>query len=229
VRIVCFSFIAAAAHAQSFPGCELPAGYERAERPRLSLATGEPLPGPEVYIESLRRGFDDGNPRSCSNVGVLTLVLDPRTITATEVYSFDIAGGTLPAGLLPNGYVESVDLGAEQRGFRFYWLDLAPDADELAPLDGVIRINRTTYAGEPAIPMVLEVVDRGGVPERTSRLWNSTGIWIGVTLILLAFVSLRLKAFRRTGRRKDDLAAIQARLKELAAEKSASRGSDSGK
>ena len=156
------------------------------------------------------------------------IVLDPRTITETEVYSFGVAGGTLPQGLLPNGYVESVELGAGQRGFHFYWLDLAPSADELVPLNGVIRINRTTYSGELSTPMVLEIADRGGVPERTSRLWNSTSIWIGVTLILLAFVSLRMKAFRRPGRRKDDLAAIQARLKELAAEKTASGGRDSG-
>jgi hypothetical protein len=154
-------------------------------------------------------------------VGVLTLELDPRSIGPTEVYSFELAGGTLPNGLLPGGYVRSVEIGDGRQGFRFYWLDLAPGATQLVPLDAVIRINRSTFAGVRSEPMVLDVVDSGGQPETTSRLWNSTGIWIGVALVLLVFVSLRMRAFRRPGRRRDDLAAIQARLRTLAEEKKA--------
>lgn len=219
--ILCFGCFAAAAHAQSFPGCDLPAGYERAEPPRPSVLSDNPDPGPQVRVELLRRGFDDGNPRSCSNVGVLTLVLDPGSIGPTEVYSFEVAGGSLPSGLLPGGYVESVELGGNQRGFRFYWLDLAPDDDELAPLNGVIRIVRSTFAGVRSEPMVLNIADPGGVPEATSRGWNSTSIWIGIALVLLAFVSMRMKVFRRSGRRRDELAEIQERLRALADEKRA--------
>jgi hypothetical protein len=221
--VVCLACVAAAANAQPFPGCDLPPGFERAERPRLSISSSEPGPGPQIRVESLRRGFDDGNQRSCSNIGVLTLVLDPQTMTETEVYSFEVAQGRLPQGLLPGGYVESVDLGSGQRGFRFYWPDLRAGDDELAPIGAVVRINRTFYDGTRSEPMVLDIFDAGGAPETTSNIWNSTVVWIVVAALLLAIVSLRMKAFRRSGRRQDELADIQSRLRQLAAENTASR------
>lgn len=226
-RLVCIGCFASAvpvsAGAQTFPGCDLPAGYERAERPRLSLASDDPRPGPGLRVESVRRGFDDGNERSCSNVGVLTLVLDPQSVTETEVYSFEVAEGRLPRGLLPNGYVESVDLGAGQRGFRFYWLDLAPGDAELAPIGAALRISRTFYDGSRSEPMIVDVFDAGGAPDSTARIWDSPLTWIAVAVLLLAVVAARMKVFRRAGGRSDELAQIQARLRQLAADKAASR------
>ena len=46
-------------------------------------------------------------------------------------------------------------------------------------------------------------------------------------LVLLAFIGMRMKLFRRPGRRQDELAAIQARLRQLAAENAASRAEES--
>jgi uncharacterized membrane protein len=67
--------------------------------------------------------------------------------------------------------------------------------------------------------MLLEIYDAGGAPETTSGRWNSPLIWVVVALVLLVFIGVRMKAFRRPSQRKDELAAIQARLRELADEK----------
>jgi len=216
-RFVSLYLIAVAAHGQDIPGCILPAGYERAEPPlRRNELQRDPLPGPRLRIESLRRGFDDGIERSCSNAGVLELVINSSDIGPTDIYSFEIAEGTLPDGLLPQRYVEPVELRPGQQGFRLYWLDLPPGADQLAPLDAVIRIRRTTYAGLSSAPMVLAITDAGGAPARTARAWNSTWLWTGVAAILLTLVWLRTR--RRRSGRSSELAEIQQRLRELAKE-----------
>ncbi len=224
---ICLSVFAASGSAQSIPGCVMPIGYERAQPPRASAAQNELLDGPRILIDSLRRGFEDGKPRSCSNAGVITLVIDPNDVSPTDVYSFEVASGRLPDGLLPSGYVEPIDIGSGRQGFRFTWLDLAPGDATLASIDAVIRINRISFAGERSEPMLLPIIDVGGAPASTSRLWNSTFVWIAVALVLLVYVGMRMKLFRRPGRRSDELAAIQTRLRELAADKTASRTDES--
>ncbi len=219
VRAACLVLAAGAVHGQVIPGCPVPAGYERAQPPRPSALREDPPPGPRIRVESLRRGFDDGRGRSCSNAGELMLVIDARDVSPTDVYSFELVSGNLPEGLLPQGYVEPVELSAGQHGFRFFWVDLAPGTQELEPLDAVIRINRTSFAGVRSEPMVLEIYDAGGAPEITSGRWNSPLVWVIVALVLLVFIGVRMKAFRRPSQRRDELAAIQARLRELADEK----------
>jgi len=219
-RIALLFLGTAAANAQDIPGCVLATGYERAEPPlRRSAVPDDPPPGPRVRIESLRRGFDDGTARSCSNAGVLELVINPRDVGQTDIYSFEIADGSLPEGLLPERYVEAIELRPGEHGFRFYWLDLPPGAEQLQPLDAVIRIQRTNFAGQRSSPVVLEIADPGGTPASTARLWNSTWLWAGVAAVLLAVVWLRTSARRRKSGRRDELAEIQARLRELANEK----------
>ena len=134
----------------------LPRGYERAEPPlRSSAAQDDPLPGPRLRIESLRRGFDDGVARSCSSAGVLELVIDPRDVGPTDIYRFELADGSLPEGLLPSGYVEPIELRPAEFGFRFHWLDLPEGTDQLMPLEATIRIRRADFAGLTSAPMVL--------------------------------------------------------------------------
>lgn len=211
---------AAAAEAQDIPGCVLPVGYERAEPPlRRSELQDEPLPGPRIRIESLRRGFDDGNTQSCSNAGVLELVINSSDVGPTDIYSFEVANGTLPDGLLPERYVEPVELRPGEHGFRFYWLDLPPGADQLTPLDAVVRIRRTNFSGLSSAPMVLDIVDPGGTPASTGGIFDSTWLWVGVALLLLVVVWRRTSAGRRRSGRDSELAEIQARLRELADQK----------
>ena len=195
---------ASQAQAQRIPGCAMPPGYERAQPPRLSAAQTQLRERPLILIDSLRRGFDDGNPRSCSNAGVLTLVISETDRAPTEVYSFEIAQGSLPEGLLPSGYVEPIDIGSGRQGFRFSWLDLRAGSQMLASIDGVIRITRVSFAGERSEPLLVPIIDAGGEAARsTSRLWNSTFVWIIVALALLVFIGMRMKLFRRRGRRSD--------------------------
>jgi hypothetical protein len=213
--------------AQNIPGCAMPPGYERAQPPRLSAAQTQLRERPSVLIDSLRRGFDDGNPRSCSNAGVLTLVINESDTAPTEVYEFDVAEGSLPQGMLPSGYVEPIDISSGRQGFRFSWLDLREGSDTLASIDAVLSITRVSYAGERSEPLLVPIMDAGGVAARsTSPLWNSTIVWIGVALVLLVFIGMRMKLFSSSGRRQDDLEAIQARLRTLADEKRGQRGAD---
>jgi hypothetical protein len=218
-RILCLALLSIAAHGQEIPGCILPAGYERAQPPRPSALRDAAPPGPRIRVQSLRRGFDDGRGRSCSNAGELQLVIDSRDVGPTDVYSFELVSGTLPERLLPQGYVEPVELSPGQHGFRFFWLDLVPGAPELETLDAVVRINRASFAGVRSEPMVLEIYDPGGTPASTSGRWNSPVVWVVIAIVALAVTALRMKAFRRPSRRRDELAEIQARLRELAEEK----------
>ena len=209
-----------AAQAQEIPGCILPVGYDRAQPPRINTSQTALLPGPRLRLESIRRGFDDGVPRSCSNAGVLTLRLDPRDVAPTDVYSFEVATGRLPADLLPEGYVEPIELPSGDFGFRFLWLDLPAGSRELAPLVAVVRINRVSFSGNRSEAMLLDVLDPGGTAATTARNWNSSLLWAVVAGILLVLVWLRTTGkTRRRMRRKNDLEEIQARLRELANDK----------
>ena len=155
---------------------------------------------------------------------MLTLAIGETDTAPTEVYTFELAEGSLPDGLLPSGYVEPIDIGSGRQGFRFAWLDLRAGAQTLAAIDGVMRITRVSFAGERSEPLLVPIIDAGGEAARsTSPLWNSTLVWVVVALALLGFIGMRMKLFRRPGKRSDELAEIQARLRELAADKAASR------
>ena len=200
-------------------GCSFPPGYESAQPPRINAAQTELLPGPRIYLESISRGFSSGNFDTCSDSGSITLIIDPRDVSPTDLYAFEVADGAFPDAVLPEGYVEPVELASGETGFSFHWLDLPPGAQELQPIDAMVRINRISWAGELSTPMLLRIESPGGAPVRATQAWNSIVMWIGVAIVLLALVSFRSNAFKRSSGSKAELAAIQARLRELAEEK----------
>lgn len=221
VRLILIACVCCSAPAA---GCDFPPGFSSAQTPRSNSAQQELLAGPRIYVESIRRGFIDRNFASCAQAGVITLILDPRDISPTDVYSFEPVDGTLPGEVLPRGNVRPVELESGQTGFAFHWNDLLPGAQSLETIDALIRINRISFAGDRSAPLLLRLESAGGPPASPAlslQNWNAIAMWVAAALVLLVIVSLRMKAFRRPSRRRDDLAAIQARLRVLANEKRA--------
>lgn len=197
--------------------CSLAPGFRFADPHRdagLAPRTRVP-PAPTLYAE-LKRGFDGGGFGSCTEVGALTFIIDDGGAASSDAYLF-ATSGRLPDGVIPNGLVVPVELDEGQIGFRFNWLDLAPGADILAPIDATIEVRRVTVFGRASEPAQLRVTHAGGKPPPQtyddaigvmSRL-TQIAIALLVPLFVLGYVRQRLAWKRKlrefqSGRASDD-------------------------
>lgn len=202
--------------------CDAAPGWQAAQSPRLNTAQRELLPGPRIYLESVRRGFFGSNLSACADSGVITVMIDARDVSPTDVYSFELADGAIAQDALPGGFVRPIELDSGETGFQFRWLDLRAGARELEPIDAVVRIRRVSFAGDRSEAMLLAIDSPGGpaaAPTLALRNWMGTVVWIVAAVLLFAFIGRRMRAFRPGARRENQLAAIQARLHTLAQSK----------
>lgn len=132
---------------------ELPVGLEA--RNQIALA-------PALRLESLRRGFDDGQSDSCSTFGELTLVVEDSITASAAVYFFEVTGGGFPERIFPNQLTAPIELANKELGFVFHWLDLPAGADRLDPIDATITVRRISALGTASEPTTLRIVHGGG-------------------------------------------------------------------
>lgn len=197
---VIFAIAVAALAGTDARGCSPPPGYRIVEAPIASIESRTRVPPPPTLrLESLARGFDDGIEASCSNRGVLTLVVEDETGDDGTAYLFDVKEGRAPADLVPSGLMLPITLETGEPGFVFRWLDLSSGAAALEPIVATIEARRISQYGLASAPTTVRVAHAGGTlpPKRYSRtisvLRRSTQIAIAllVPLFLLAYLRQR--------------------------------------
>jgi len=143
--------------------CSFAPGFETARPTGLGIERieDEQFP-PPLLVPLLQRGSDDGNYASCSDAGVLTFILRERTNLAIGGYELVLVDGEFPsADLFPDSPILPVDLGDDEVGFRFVWLDLPYGRSTLEPIDVTIEIRRLSRA-TVSKPITIHIEHQGG-------------------------------------------------------------------
>jgi hypothetical protein len=178
--------------------CSPPPGYRIVEAPAAGIETRARIPPqPMLRVQSLTRGFDDGMGTSCSDTGVLTLVVEDAAENGGTAYFFDVTDGRAPADLLPRRLITPVELETGEVGFVFRWLDLPPGATSLEPIVATIEARRISQFGLASAPATVRIAHAGGnlPPKAYTRtiavLRTVTQIAIALLVPLFVFAYLR--------------------------------------
>lgn len=126
-----------------------PAGFGSA------LPPGPKLPPPEINLESLTRGYDDGDYASCSDAGILVFSVPGELGIG---YEFRIVEGSFPDAVIPDYPVRPAM--NEPDKLRFVWLDY--QGGPIEPIDVVIEVRAVSGAGDRGESTLLEIYHPGG-------------------------------------------------------------------
>ena len=117
---MCFTTFAAS----TIYACRFAPGYRLFElNPRAVPLSGDAPAPPEVRVQLLKRGFDDGDFASCSDAVVLTIELGDGEADRKIGYIFTIESGPIHDKKLPDEVVAPIELSDGRPGFYFVWLD----------------------------------------------------------------------------------------------------------
>lgn len=136
--------------------CSFAPGYEAFRMAPVLRPTLVPAPAPEVVVESIQRGYDDGELASCSDAGILVLKVPSDSVG----YHFEVVAGSFDDLVFPEGYVRTVEPGR----LRFVWLDGELEWQE--SIDVLVRITTLSSDGVPSERQVLRIRHPGGASER---------------------------------------------------------------
>jgi hypothetical protein len=157
MRVLALIAIVGALAAQPAFACSLGPGYEAfgagltLSRPTMMLA-----PAPDVTVETIERGYDDGDGGSCSDAGVLVLTVPSDALG----YRFELVAGSLEEDVFPSGYVRTRERGR----LRFVWLDGEHDWQE--SIDVLLKITTLSATGVVSEPTLLRIRHSGGASAR---------------------------------------------------------------
>lgn len=153
--------------------CSFAPGYEIAKPPSRFPAewSSSSLAPPSVSLFSLHRGFGVPDGTSCTDAGILAVLLE-RADPDIAGYTFELVDGTFPDRVLPEAIITPVDYEDGKRGFTFIWLDLPRGSTVLKPIDATIEVRQISTAGVESEPALLHVRDPGGSSLDPSRRWE---------------------------------------------------------
>lgn len=152
--------------------CDFPYGWELGPPPLTPALEGEiPPDAPRIEVLSLERGFNDGQPFSCSDAGILTLVVRGPDSGRRAGYLFELVESrdAFPDQVLPDLVIAPIELGDGLKGFRFVWLDLPHGQRTLSPVDVVIEVRLIVRPGLVSEPTRVEVKHPGGRPSASQH------------------------------------------------------------
>lgn len=132
--------------------CTFAPGYQAFRAAPIVRPTLVPAPAPEVVVESIERGYDDGDGASCSDAGILVLRVPSNALG----YHFQIVAGGFDDVVFPEGYVRTVEPGR----LRFVWLDGELSWQER--IEVLVRVTTLSSDGVPSEPQVLRIRHPGG-------------------------------------------------------------------
>ena len=120
------------------------------------------IPKPPVISKfTITRGYDDGNGGSCSDAGILRIVLGKSEGVYIQSYEIRVASGSLPEHLIPEFFITPIRFASGEQGFDFYWLDMPQGSTELKVIDAVLEIRQLTYGGRLSEPSYVRVINLG--------------------------------------------------------------------
>jgi hypothetical protein len=156
MRTLALLAIVGAFVAQPAFACSVGPGYEAFRvAPKLLRPTMTLAPAPDVAVETIERGYDDGGRGSCSDAGVLVLKV-PSDVLG---YRFELVAGSLD-DVFPDGYVRTRERGR----LRFVWLDGEHDWQE--SIDVLLKITTLSATGVVSEPTLLRIRHSGGASPR---------------------------------------------------------------
>jgi hypothetical protein len=141
-------------------GCSFAAGYrEFAAGSDTPPAADAAVVTPRMYVDELRRGYDDGNFASCSDAGILTIVIQDGAAAQDLGFDFILESGAFPDAVLPERIVSPIELGDGLWGFSFVWLDLPAGKAEVDPIDVRIAVRAVSIRQQWGEKVFLDVQD----------------------------------------------------------------------
>lgn len=120
--------------------CSFAPGYRTFELISTQPPNSGPPPiTPGLSVHSIERGTDDGNFASCSDAGILTILIDIPEPARNLGFLFELESGSFPDKVLPDEVVAPVDLGDGLLGFYFVWLDRPAASSGVEAID--VRVS----------------------------------------------------------------------------------------
>ena len=159
IPIVSSLFILLWPTASHADGCWLE-GYEAAQILSYPFKEDFVPRRPNVAVLDLKRGYDDGDSRSCADWGVLVIVADDRPHPDVAGYSFRLRDGRFP-GEFPDQAVIPIDLEHGKRGFRFAWREHARENRGARPIDATVEVRLVSHNGKEGEPLLLHIMHPG--------------------------------------------------------------------
>ena len=143
--------------------CSFAPGYQqfRFSENRV-IGTGEAPPTPTVSVGAIKRGFDDGNFASCSDAGVLTLVVESHKRYDTTGYLFRLESGSLGSTEFLGEYLAPIELDDGIYGFRIVWLDWTRGQRRTAPVSARLAVRAVSATGVESGEIVVDIRHPGG-------------------------------------------------------------------
>ena len=122
--------------------CSFAPGYRTFELSSTRPPNTGPTPTtPTLALRSIKRGTDDGDFASCSDAGILTIVVNKPEAAENKGFLFELESGSFPDKVLPDDVVSPIELEDGSLGFYFVWLDLPAGTRSVDPIDVRISIR----------------------------------------------------------------------------------------
>ena len=148
-----------AAYSLYSSACSFAPGYDTGAPPLAWIDEPTEKPEkPDVTVESLKRGNDDGNYASCSDAGILTIAING---TPYQSYFIEIVKGEFPDTVIPDHYISPITLKGGKAGFYFVWLDLPAGKQQTKPIDVTLSVKQVSLRGIESEATMLHVTHDG--------------------------------------------------------------------
>jgi len=119
-----------------------------------NLDVSERPQAPKVRLGNIYRGYDDGFPGSCSDFGMLEIVVAED---APVAYEFEVVGGALPEELFPD--VPVTPFVGNEGILKFHWVE--GYAGEVSRIEATVEVRQVYANGFRSNPETLKLEHPG--------------------------------------------------------------------
>lgn len=140
--------------------CSFAPGYDEFLPNPLYKGKSHPLAIPYASVESIKRGYDDGNRGSCSDAGIITIKFKNENPAKVTGYKLKIVSGTFENHVIPDYEVTPSRYNINENSMSFVWLDGSYNNQE--QIDFVLQIIAVSPEGGESEPYHLKIQHAGG-------------------------------------------------------------------
>jgi hypothetical protein len=140
--------------------CSFAPGYDEFLPSPLYKKKNHPLAIPKASVESIKRGYDDGNGGSCSDAGIIKIKFENENPIRATGYKLKIISGTFESHVIPDYEVMPSRYNPSENSMFFVWLDGSYNNQE--KIDFVLQIIAVSPEGDESEPYNLKIRHAGG-------------------------------------------------------------------
>ena len=142
--------------------CSFAPGYQLFRFSETELiGTGEAPYAPAITVGSIKRGFDDGNPASCSDAGILTLVVEGYDPGDRTGFLFRLDAGSLGGTEFQDEILAPIELEKGVFGFRIVWLDWVKGQRTQTQISATLGVRAVSDTGVESEEVLVQVEHAG--------------------------------------------------------------------